>query len=227
MLLQLPHQGLRGLVAGLQHHEGLDDQPADRIRGAHDGGFGHRRVFQECALHLKGADAVPRGLDDIIVPSDEPVVAIFVHGCQVIGIVPSPPEGLPVRLLVLQVPGEEPDGPGIGGDGNPTFAVDADRVPVPVMELDAPARGRLSHGTGPGLHAREDTDAEHGLGLSIPLKYVKAGVPLPDPDHLRIQGFPGAQAPAEVGKGKASEVLQDQHPVHSGWCAEGGDGVAL
>src|SRR5215469_6991770 len=74
----LVRQSRRRRVAGLEHHEGLDDVPAERIRLADDGGLRHRRVAEDRALDLEGTDPIAGALDHVVRPSLEPEVAIGV-----------------------------------------------------------------------------------------------------------------------------------------------------
>ena len=69
-------------VAGLEHHEGLDQLGALRARLADHRRLDHRGVLDQRAFHVKGADPVAGGGDHVIRAADEgdAAVGIQFHG---------------------------------------------------------------------------------------------------------------------------------------------------
>jgi len=67
-------------------------------------------VLDEGRFHLERADAVARALDDVVVPADEPEIAVVVHAGLVPGIVEPVHERLCIRFWIVEVLDEEPHG---------------------------------------------------------------------------------------------------------------------
>ena len=67
-----------GLVAGLEHDEGLHDLHVHVVGLADRGGLGHGLVLEQRRLDLERADQVPAGVDHVVVAADEPEVAVVV-----------------------------------------------------------------------------------------------------------------------------------------------------
>ncbi len=68
-----------GFMARMQHHEGLDDLPALRVRHADHAALGHGRVQQQRILHLGRGDVVARRDDHVVGARVIVEVALFVH----------------------------------------------------------------------------------------------------------------------------------------------------
>ncbi len=88
---------------GLQRDEGLHDLPRSFVRHTDHGGLGHGGVFDQSAFHLKGADQVARGLDQIVRAADEPVIPVAVAHRQIAGQVPAAREAFRVALRLAQI----------------------------------------------------------------------------------------------------------------------------
>ena len=78
-----------GGFAVFEHNKRLDNLTAYDIRCSDNCCFLHCRVLNECTFHLKRPDPVAGTLDDIIVPADEPEVAILIAVCLISGVVES------------------------------------------------------------------------------------------------------------------------------------------
>ncbi|MCY1555103.1 hypothetical protein D9M68_917340 [compost metagenome] len=79
ILLQRLGQFGIALVAGMQHDEGLDQLGALRIGLADHRGFDHRRVLDQRAFHVEGANPVAGGGDHIVGTADEADAAVCVE----------------------------------------------------------------------------------------------------------------------------------------------------
>ena len=64
---------------------GVDALALDRVRVAHDRGFGDRVVGDERAFDLGGAEPVPGHIEDVVDASRDPVVTVFVPAAAVPG----------------------------------------------------------------------------------------------------------------------------------------------
>src|SRR3546814_8406854 len=77
-LHQLLAQRVGRLLANLQRDIGVDALPLDGVRVADDGRLGDLCVGDQRALHLGGAHAVARDVDDVVDATGDPVVAVGV-----------------------------------------------------------------------------------------------------------------------------------------------------
>src|SRR5437773_104907 len=73
------------------------------VRFSDDGGFQHRRMFDQRAFDFERADPVGGTLDHIVAPADEPVVAVGVAPRDVAGQIPVAAEAALVFLGVAPV----------------------------------------------------------------------------------------------------------------------------
>src|SRR3546814_714384 len=77
-LHQLLAQRVGRLLANLQRDIGVDALPLDGVRVADGGRLGDLCVGDQRALHLGGAHAVARDVDDVVDATGDPVVAVGV-----------------------------------------------------------------------------------------------------------------------------------------------------
>src|SRR3989442_12306954 len=98
MLLQFVLQLFAWPLVFAQHHEGLHDLPADRIRLADDRRFHNRRMLDQGAFNFKWTDPINGAFDDIITPANEPIISVFIT----LGAVPRQgPIALKTKTVVL------------------------------------------------------------------------------------------------------------------------------
>src|SRR5439155_27289084 len=145
----------------LVHDVGARVLPAHRIGHADHAAVGHVRVAAHRVLDLLGADAVTRGLDEVVLARQEPDVALLVHGDEVAGPAPPLPDGLPlpVRIAPVHGAGRAP------GDEQAHLA----RLAVPALVVhDAELVAGHGGADGAGLHApgggRGDEGGHHFRG---------------------------------------------------------------
>src|SRR3546814_5379771 len=81
-LHQLLAQRVGRLLANLQRDIGVDALPLDGVRVADDGRLGDLCVGDQRALHLGGAHAVARDVDDVVDATGDPVVAVGVASSE-------------------------------------------------------------------------------------------------------------------------------------------------
>src|SRR6266536_2076299 len=150
----------------LEHHERLGVLPADRVGNADDPDVGHSGVRGDRHLDLVRADAVPRGLDEVVLPGDEPEVAVLVG----LGVVADQVPALPDHRLALArhepralLEGPPVHGPGRASGHHPAELARRELVALVVHDLDLVAGdgGTKRAGPGPlGHHSRHE-DVEH------------------------------------------------------------------
>ena len=70
-------------VGVAEHHPGRHVLAEDRVRHAGHGRLGHRRVFEEGGLHLAGHHVVAAPDDDLLLPADDPEMAVGVEVAEV------------------------------------------------------------------------------------------------------------------------------------------------
>src|SRR5690606_17069113 len=93
LLFERPHELLLcgGRVsAGFEILDGENDPghdalPLEVVRKGNDSGFSDRIVSDEGTLDFGGANAMPRDIDDVVHPSGDPPVAIFVALAAIAG----------------------------------------------------------------------------------------------------------------------------------------------
>src|SRR5690606_24380538 len=76
---------VRGLLAGVGRHIGVDALALDLVRVAHPRRLGDLRVGDQRALPLGRAQAVAGDVDDVVDPPGDPVVAVGVAPAAVAG----------------------------------------------------------------------------------------------------------------------------------------------
>src|SRR5881296_1888684 len=96
MLLQFVLQLFAWPLVFAQHHEGLHDLTADRIRLADDRRFHNGRMLDQGAFHFKWTDPITGALDDIIAPADEPKISVLIARGAV-------PREIPIALETKRV----------------------------------------------------------------------------------------------------------------------------
>ena len=123
--------------SSLGQHDGcLHDLTARLVRHAGDGAFKHVRKLHDHALNLKRADAVARGLDDVIDAADIPVIAVLVAPGGVAGVVQAVVPRFGGLLLITVVAGEQAADGGIAVGADDDLARLADRHAFAVLVDD-------------------------------------------------------------------------------------------
>jgi len=102
-------------------------------------------MLEKGTLHLKRTDPVTRALDDIIIPPDEPEVAVGINGSLIPRIIESVYKRGSIRFRAVYILHEEADRAGIDTDSDPSFLSLLDRPPFVIMELYVPSRRRPPH----------------------------------------------------------------------------------
>ena len=133
--------------------------------------------------------------------------------------------------------------PGLGGDlraalvgvaqaaGQAVFDVDADFAVLAGAGLFALGgqqvhvveRHRLAHGADLVLAADQVADDQRALALAEALHDLQARGLVELPEDLRVQGLAGDGGVLDGAEVEAAQVVLDEHPVHRGRRAEGGD----
>src|SRR5207249_6655029 len=85
MLAQLVAQLGHGFYSRLQRHERHQRLALQFVRPAHHRGFGHVGVADQGALDLSRADPVPRDVEHVVDPADNPEVTVLVLPAPVSG----------------------------------------------------------------------------------------------------------------------------------------------
>jgi len=125
---------------------------AHRIRHARDRALAYGVVLEEHALHLERADAVAAALDDVVVATHVPVVAVFVRPRGITRVVPAVVHRLGGALLVAEV--LEQDAVGARVDLHDDLTRGARRALGAgfVLDLHAEVRRGLAHRARFGRH---------------------------------------------------------------------------
>src|SRR6266536_1436438 len=217
----------------LEHHERLGVLPADRVGNADDPDVGHSGVRGDRHLDLVRADAVPRGLDEVVLPGHEPEVAVLVG----LGVVADQVPALPDHRLALArhepralLEGPPVHGPGRASGHHPAELVRRELVALVVHDLDLVAGdgGTKRAGPGPLGHHRRHEDVEH-LGRAEAFEDLEPEPVLPA--VIRVGGQRLAAARAQP-HGRQVEALGgvrhlEHLPVGGGQDGEDGGVVLL
>ena len=90
-------------VSFRQNHSSLDDETPQGIRDAGDSALHNSRMHHQDALNLERTHSVPRSLDDVVIPTDKPEIAVLIPPCHIACVVPPVMPNLsgPFRVIEL------------------------------------------------------------------------------------------------------------------------------
>ena len=193
-----------GREARLQRDERLHDLHGDRIGLADDARLGDGGVLQQRALHLERADEVPRRLDDVVRPADEPEVAVGVAPARSPVRYQPPAKHFAIALVLVQVAAEHRRPAGAKRE----LALDVRRLD----HLDARRRRVRAHDRRPRRPAAAAPSSRAGssiaakLAIMIPpvsvchqLSWIGQAERLVAPDHgLRVERLADARDEAQL-----------------------------
>ena len=209
-------------MAGGGNDIGLGHRGAHRVGARHDGRLAHRRVLDQHALQLEGADAVVGGLEDIVGPAHVGDVALLIDAGHVAGAVVAPLHGRRRALRVVGIAHHQAGRARLAqGQGHLPLAC---RLVLGVEHHHPVAGQGAPHGARLERLARGVADLGGGLGLAEAVPDGEAPGPAHLLDHLGVEGLAGGHRLAQ-GDPMGGEVLLDQQPPHRGRRAEGGDRV--
>ena len=155
--------------AVLQHHIGLDDLGAQRVRLADRGRQCHRRMAGQAILDLARPDAESGGCDDVVVAAEEIEITVLVLDTLVAGGHPVADELLRRGLGILPVFQEHHR----VGPGNRDLAGFARFHPAPVLadDGDLVARHCAADRAGPA-DADRAAGSEHQIAFRLAVELV-------------------------------------------------------
>src|SRR5207247_11260095 len=157
-----------GAVSGPGPAERLHRLAAHRVGARHHGRLDHRRVLEERALHLEGADAVAGRDDDVVGAPDEPEVAVLVTAGAIAGEIPLAAPARRRLLRALPVFAEERRR--VAPQRELAHLAGRQLLPVLADHAQVVAREGLPH------RARADREAGHVRGEAARLGLAGAGV---------------------------------------------------
>ena len=179
----------------------------------------------EGTLDLEWTDPVTGGFDDVIIPSDEPVVTILILPGDITGVVPSSTEGDGGLLLIPVV--SDHDTGGIRTDDDLPVDTGGTGVALVIDDVHLELGRGFTHGTRLRDHALQSTDCHGCLGLSISLHELQAGGIVPCLEGIGAQCLSGYAAVLQGGQVVSLESCVEVEPEHGGRTAERGDPVLL
>ncbi|MNV46891.1 hypothetical protein D3C71_1387380 [compost metagenome] len=208
-----------------QDQIGLGHCQAHRVGAWHHGHFHHRRVLDQRAFQLEGADAVVGSLEHVVGAADEGDVALFVDLRGVAGAVVAVAHhfgGLFRAVLVAQHQAERAH---IQRQGHFAFVT---RHAIRVEHGHPVARQRTAHGPRLEPLARRVADQGGGFRLAETVAQQQAPGMQDLLDDLRVERLTGAHQFAQAQACLvAGQVFLDQHAPHGRRRAQAGDAVAF
>ena len=111
VVLQFLGQLRTGGIALCQNNGCLDNLSTDGIRCSGDGTLNDCRMLDEGTFYLERADAVAGALDNIVIASYEPIVAVLVTFEHIVGAVAAAAQNLLCHFGVLVVSHKQTGGP--------------------------------------------------------------------------------------------------------------------
>ena len=225
VVLNLLFQLVRPLSTGHQHNAGLHHLAPHLVRRGGYAALQHVGQLHDDTLNLKGPDAVAGGLDHVVRPAHVPQVSILVLPRHVPGVVEAVVPHALGLLLVPEIAGEQAAGSLalLRPDADLPVLAGGRRLAVGVYQHQVVAGDGLAHGADLLLVANEVADAQGGLRLAEALVDLEPRLGLKLAEDLRVQGLAGGGGVLDAAQVVPAQIVLDEHPVHSGRGAEGGD----
>ena len=185
---------------------------AERIRHAHDRGLGDRRVQQERALHLEGADAIARALDDVVGAPLEPEVPVGIPAREVAARHPRAPVQRPRPLGIVPVP-ERVVALRMRLHADVADHIVRHLMPLVVHDRRRAAWERPSHRAGLDLHVDrvEVADRQAELARAVVVHHRHAPLLAEEGDDLGVQRLAAAARGAHAHRIASHRLGAERH----------------
>ena len=201
-----------------ERHIGVDALTLDGVGASDHGRFGHRLVQDQRALDLGRAEPVSGNVDDVVHPSGDPEVAVFITPGAVPGEVEAgePREVGVEEPLVVSVHGAHLPGPGTGEaevSGNGALEPLPRVVHDPGFHTEERQGGRTRLQSGRAGKGGDQNAARLGLPPGVHDGDARAThdpvIPLPS---LRVDGFPDrAEQPQAAARRAEHRIVSLLH----------------